>query len=88
MKFKFSGNLLRYVDYSREVEVLAGTLGEAVTKLGEKFPEAKKVVLGQDGEIRAVNRTFINGNLQHKPELGQALAPEDVVAFLTVIAGG
>ena len=88
MRVQLSGNLLRYVDYHREVEVDGTTLAEGLGHVAEKHPDFKRVILDSDGNIRLIHRFFLNGELLSREEFDRSIGSADVVAVLTPIAGG
>jgi molybdopterin converting factor small subunit len=88
MTFGFSGSLLRFTDYQREVQVEAATLGEALSTLATRLPALRPVLFDAQGTLRGVHRLFLNGQQLAHADLGQALAPTDRLDVLTAIAGG
>jgi molybdopterin converting factor small subunit len=88
MTFQFSGLLLRYADYNRTVDVSAGTLGEALTELEQRFPALRSVLCDNTGELRRTHRMFVNDELVSRPSTALALRSSDRVELLTAIAGG
>ena len=88
MKFEFSGNLLRYLNYQREIEVEGGTLVEGVGNLVERYPDFRRVIQDSKGEIRLIHRFFLNGSQLEPGDVHCAVEPGDVVTVLTPIAGG
>lgn len=88
MKFQFSGNLLRYVDFCREVGVDGDTVEEGAKKVVEKFPNLENVIHDSDGRIRLLHRFFLNGELLGRADFDRRVGPNDVVLVLTPIAGG
>ena len=88
MKFQFSGNLLRYVDFHREVEVDGATLVEGVKHLVQAYPDFSKIMLDANGDIRLIHRFFLNGELLEGRNFDCQVQPNDEVTVLTPIAGG
>ncbi len=88
MKFQFSGNLLRYVDFHREVEVHGTTVEEGISKVVEEYPKLNAIVRDSSGRIRQLHRFFIDGELLDQGELDQRVEPNVTVTLLTPIAGG
>ena len=88
MTFKFSGLLLRFVDYSREITVDAGTLDEAVARLVSQHAALKNTLCDAEGKIRPVHRLFLNGEMVDgsRPEL--PLSSSDSIEILSALAGG
>lgn len=88
MTFRFSGLLLRFVDYERNVPLPASTLGEALTLLNQRYPRLRPVLQDNTGKLRGTHRLFVNGQLVARPSDTMSLAEEDDIEFLTAIAGG
>lgn len=88
MILRFSGLLLRIVDYERAVEVDAATLGDAVAVAENRYPRLQKVLRDGHGQLRRTHRIFINGELAASAGLSTPLGDSDEVEFLTAIAGG
>ena len=92
MKFHFSGTLLRFVDFQREIQFAdADTLGKALDQLSGQYPALQNVLFDNNGRLRSALKMFVNGS-QYKtspPEaLHRSLGPGDEVELLTAIAGG
>ena len=88
MKFQFSGNLLRYVDFHREVEVQGTTVEEGISNVVEEYPKLNAIVRDSSGHIRQLHRFFIDGELLDQAKLDQRVEPNVTVTLLTPIAGG
>jgi len=88
MKFRFSGTLMRFVDYQREVQVDASTLGTAIDELARRFPDLKPVLLDAEGRVRKAHSLFLHRQRLNDTNLDQKLNEDDCVEVLTLIAGG
>ncbi|MFI9047269.1 MoaD/ThiS family protein [Streptomyces sp. NPDC053427] len=88
MKVKFSGSLLRFVNYERTVDIDAETLGDVLRHLHDDYPELRPVLWDADGRLAPVHRLVVNDELVTEPDLATPLGEADHVAFLTAIAGG
>ena len=95
MKFVFSGTMLRFVDFSKEVDIAESNLELALKSLLACKPQLKPVLLDREGNIRRSHQMFFNGesmglhyyrNPQAREDL--VVGDEDTVYFLTAIAGG
>jgi sulfur-carrier protein len=95
MKFMFSGALLRFAGFAREIEISEPTLELALKALLSQQPLLGPVLLHGEGNLRRSHQMFLNGegmepryysDPQARGEL--ALGHEDSVFFLTAIAGG
>jgi molybdopterin converting factor small subunit len=92
MKVVFSGTLLRFVDYTKEVELDAENLHECIGQLGARFPSLKAVLLNGDGRVRETHQLFLNGEQVASADAsntaGLPLKASDTLLILTAIAGG
>ena len=88
MIFRFSGLLLRFVDYDRTTSVTAATLGEALQQLHERYPELRPILWNHSGDLTKLHRLVLNGELLEDFATDMPLAEEDRVEFLTAVAGG
>jgi sulfur-carrier protein len=95
MKFMFSGTMLRFVDFAKEIEVAEPNLELALRTLLARRPQLKPVLLDGEGNLRRSHQMFLNGesmaaHYYHDPRARSevALDSADSVYFLTAIAGG
>jgi hypothetical protein len=95
MKFMFSGVMLRFVDFSKAIEVSEPNLELALKTLLARWPQLGPVLLDGEGRLRRSHQMFLNGESvearyysdpQARSQL--AMGPDDSVYFLTAIAGG
>jgi hypothetical protein len=91
----FSGALLRFVDFSKTIEISAPNLELALRELLAQRPMLGPVLLDGEGNLRRSHQMFFNGETVEKryysdPQARSELAvrPDDSVYFLTAIAGG
>lgn len=95
MTFVFSGTMLRFVDFARQVEIPEPNLERALAALLAQRPRLRPVLLDSAGNLRRSHQMFLNGESMHPryysdPQARAAVAtePADSVYFLTAIAGG
>jgi hypothetical protein len=93
MKFMFSGALYRFVNYKKEIEIEAKTIGESINSLVEKYPDIKRTLLDNTGKISRSHQLFQNGVQLKMPEdgtelLARPIGQNDVLYVLTAITGG
>jgi hypothetical protein len=95
VKFIFNGIMLRFVDFTKEVEIAAPNFELALRGLLERFPRLAPVLLDGEGRVRRTHQMFLNGesmaplyyrDAQARSEL--AIQPGDSVFVLTAVAGG
>jgi sulfur-carrier protein len=88
MKFRFSGTLMRFVEFEREQEFAAKTIAGAIDALIAKHPQLRSVLFSASGTLRQTHRLFLNGEQIMADELEREITDTDVVEILTAIAGG
>ena len=88
MRFRFSGALLRFVNYRKEIELEAETLGIALDKLARECPRLSSVMYDSRGNVRSAHRLLVGGELVRNPDPAMALKDTDCVEVMTAIAGG
>jgi len=95
VKFIFSGTMLRFVDFAREVDIPEPNLERALAALLDQRPDLRPVLLDGAGNLRRSHQMFLNGESMHpryysdsRARAEVATAADDSVYFLTAIAGG
>lgn len=94
MTFVFAGNLLRFVGYSKEIEVEETTLERCFDLLTGRFPALRDVLFDSSGRVRQSHQLFLNGEQLARQDrsdevaMQQSLSDLDTVFVLTAIAGG
>ena len=92
MKVVFSGTLLRFVNYMKEVELDVANLHECIDQLGARFSSLGPVLLNGDGHVRSTHQLFLNGEQVDSAVVRNAgacgLNSGDTLLILTAIAGG
>ena len=88
LNIAFSGTLLRFVDYQKEVSLEAETISNALRTLTEKYPSLTASLYDANGEVRKVHRLFLNGEQLFSNELDRSIQENDRLQILTAIAGG
>jgi molybdopterin converting factor small subunit len=87
MKLRFTGPLLRLVDYERAIDLSAANLGQALDQIEQRHPRLRPVLKDGEGRLRRAHRVFVNGDLV-SVDLNTPLNDSDDIEFLTAIAGG
>jgi hypothetical protein len=87
--------MLRFVDFSKEIEISESNLELALRALLAKWPLLGPVLLDGEGNLRRTHQMFVNGEAADvryysDPRARSLLImrPGDSVYFLTAIAGG
>jgi len=93
MKIILSGALVRFADYTKEVDVEATTIAEGIEDLTTRYPGLKAVLLDGDGRVRRTHQLFLNGKQVERGEYPLGTAPvscaaADTLFVLTSVAGG
>lgn len=88
MIFEFTGLLRSAAENQRSIPIKADTLNSAVTELTMRYPELRRVLLDNAGNIRKAHRIVLNGEVVHQPDPKTPLSDHDHVEFFTAIAGG
>jgi hypothetical protein len=91
----FSGVMLRFVNFSKVLEISEPNLELALKTLLAQWPQLGPVLLDGEGHLRRSHQMFLNGEAVEAryysdPQARSLLAmrPDDSVYFLTAIAGG
>ena len=78
-----------YADGRTEVPVAAATVGEALARLAERYPQMGRHLFGDDGRLRGFVGVFLNDDdVRHLGGLSAALAEGDVLTLVPSVAGG
>jgi len=88
MNVSFSGTLLRFVNFQKNVSLEAGSVSEALNALVDRFPQVKAVLYDAEGKVRQVHQIFVNGQQLPPEEFSRSLNSTDRMDVLTAIAGG
>jgi sulfur-carrier protein len=93
MKIVLSGALVRFTDYTKEIDIEATTLAEGVERLTDRFPHLKNVLLDGEGRVRRTHQLFLNGEQVERGDFPLGTAPHDcgerdTLFVLTAVAGG
>ncbi len=88
MNMSFSGTLLRFVNFQKNISIEAPTASDALSKLVSQFPQARQVIYDAEGKVRQVHQIFLNGKQLRPEELNTPVHNNDQLDILTAIAGG
>lgn len=81
--------LRAYAGQRDEVEVPAATVGDALARLAERYPQLGRHLLGDNGRVRSFVGVFLNDDdVRHLGGAGAAVSPGDVVTLVPSVAGG
>ena len=88
MKFSVAGNLLRFCDFHKEIEVPASSVRDGLLRLVETHPALRAVLFDGEGRVRGVHRMYLNGEVLAHDDLRRPVGPTDALLILTPLAGG
>lgn len=88
MNMSFSGTLLRFVNFQKNITIDAQTAKDALDKLVSLYPQARQVIYDADGKVRQVHQIFLNGKQLRTDEFDNPVRTDDQLDILTAIAGG
>lgn len=78
-----------FADETAEMVVEAGTVGDALARLGDGRPALSARILTPEGELRPFVNVFVGErNARRLDGLRTPLAEGDVVAIIPAVAGG
>ena len=88
-KIKIPSQLRTQTDGSDQVEIAAATVGEALDKLVEKFPDLKDRVYDEDGKLRRyVNIYLGDEDIRFMDNLETSIQDASELSLVPAIAGG
>jgi len=70
-------------------EVEAGTIGQAIQQLGERYPGFREQVLTDSGELHRYVNVYVNDeDARYLDKLDTSVADGDTISLLPSVAGG
>jgi MoaD family protein len=79
----------RFTNNEAVAEVDAGTVGELIDRLGERFPGFKDQVMTDSGELHRYVNVYVNDeDARYLDKLDTKVDDGDVVSLLPSVAGG
>jgi adenylyltransferase/sulfurtransferase len=89
MKILIPTPLRQYADKKDAVEVNAGTVGEALTRLTSHHPELRRHLYTEDGKLRAFVNVYLNDeDIRYLDRERTPVGEGDTIAIVPSIAGG
>lgn len=78
-----------FTEHRSEVEIEGKTVGEVLTLLSDEYPECKKALFDENGQIRAFVNVFVNDeNIRDLKDFDTEVKDGDEVILIPAIAGG
>ena len=89
MKILVPTPLRQYAGKQAAVEVQASTVGEALNILTSTYPDLRKHLYGEDGELRAFVNVYLNDDdIRYLQKRETAVKDNDTLSIVPSIAGG
>ncbi len=89
MKVIISATLKTFFDRNSEAEVDGNTVSEVLKSLTDKYPEAKKGLYDEGGELRSFIKIFAdNEDVTDASRHGESLSGVSEILLLPIVAGG
>lgn len=88
IEVKLSPVLTRYTGNQPTAEVKGSTIGECLDDLIKKFPDLKKILFDQSGELHSHLDFYVNGESAYPEELAKPVRDGDRLDIVMIIAGG
>lgn len=81
--------LRQYADQNDSVTVEGDTIGEVLNRLVSDFPELKKHLYGDDGQLRNFVNIYVNDeDIRYLDKMDTRVTGEDEVSIIPSVAGG
>ena len=81
--------LRKFTNNTARLNIKANNIGEAVDELTLNFPDLKKHLLDEKGQIRSFVNIFVgNDDIRNLQNEKTAVQPDTVVSIVPAIAGG
>ena len=79
----------KFTDGSAVAEVEAGTVGELISQLGDRYPGFREQVITESGELHRYINVYVNDeDARYLDKLNTEVTDGDVVSLLPSVAGG
>ncbi len=88
IKIDIPAYLQPFTDNMERAEVNGGTIDECLSHLVTRFPDMKKMLFTQNGELFDYVSIYINGEDAYPEELAKPIKDGDELYILYIIGGG
>lgn len=79
----------KFTNNEAVAEVDAGTVGELIDRLGDRFPGFREQVMTEGGELHRYVNVYVNDeDARYLDKLDTRVSDGDVVSLLPSVAGG
>jgi len=81
--------LRKFTNNTAKLEVKAGNIGDSIHQLTTNFPDLKKHILDEKGQIRSFVNIFIgNDDIRNLEQEKTTVKDDAVISIIPAIAGG
>ena len=81
--------LRKFTNNTARLEVKAGNIGDTIQQLTASFPDLKKHLLDEKGQVRSFVNIFIgNDDIRNLQQEKTAVKEDTVISIIPAIAGG
>jgi molybdopterin synthase sulfur carrier subunit len=88
-KIRIPTPLRKLTNNEEVVEVMAGTIGEAITELQSRYPGIKERLVDDNGEVRRFVNVYVNEeDIRFLQNQQTPLKEGDEISIIPAIAGG
>ena len=78
-----------YAGQRAELDLPAGTVGDALSELVSRHPELRRHLYGEDGRLRSFVNVYLNDeDIRFLENLDTAIGDGDEISIVPAIAGG
>ncbi|MHB8585570.1 MAG: ubiquitin-like small modifier protein 1 [Thermoplasmatota archaeon] len=89
LTIRLPNSLRTYAQGQPTVDVPAATVGDAIDRLVQTYPELRAQILDGGGELRSYVNLFLNGiDIRQLRAGATPVGPGDVLLLLPAVAGG
>lgn len=79
----------KYTEGASSTEVEAGTIGEVIDQLGDRFPGFRDQVLTESGDLHRFVNVYVNDeDARYLEKLETQVSDGDTISLLPSVAGG
>ena len=81
--------LRKFTDNTASIDANGGTIKESITSVADQFPELKKHIFEEDGEIRKFVRIYVGDeDINVLDKENTKVSKDSVISIIPAIAGG
>jgi adenylyltransferase/sulfurtransferase len=84
----FYPHLLQYTDQKETIMVNGSTVGKCLDQLVKQFPDIKKEIFDENGQLLKYVYLIINGTFNYTTDLARSVHDGDELTIALLLAGG